>query len=62
MTWALKVHSGPGVSYPVVAYLAQGTVAPVLQIDQKSGWLQVHLPGGKQTGWITNSSNYILIR
>jgi hypothetical protein len=62
VTWALKVHSEPGVTYPVVAYLAQGTVTPVLQVDGQSGWLQVQLPGGRQTGWITNSPSYVSIR
>jgi HlyD family secretion protein len=62
ITWGLNVRSGPGVNYPVVAHLAQGTVVPVLEIDAQSGWLHVQLPTGEQTGWITNSPSFVSVR
>jgi uncharacterized protein YgiM (DUF1202 family) len=61
VAWGLKVRSGPGVNYPVIAHLAQGAVVPVLKIDARSGWLQVQLPMDQQTGWITNSPTYVAI-
>jgi multidrug resistance efflux pump len=62
ITWGLNVRSGPGVNYPVVAHLAQGSVVPVLEIDAQSGWLHVQLPAGEQTGWITNSPTFVSVR
>jgi len=62
ITWGLNVRTGPGMSYPVVAHLAQGTVVPVLETDAASGWLKVQLPNGEQTGWISNSPTYVSIR
>lgn len=61
VAWGLKVRSGPGVNYPVVAHLAQGTVVPVIEVDAQTGWLQVQLPTAKQTGWITNSPTFVSI-
>ncbi|MBE7555283.1 MAG: efflux RND transporter periplasmic adaptor subunit [Anaerolineales bacterium] len=61
ITWGLNVRSGPGVNYPVVAHLAQGTVVSVLEIDAQSGWLHVQLPTGEQTGWITNSPTFVSV-
>ncbi|MBE7474519.1 MAG: efflux RND transporter periplasmic adaptor subunit [Anaerolineales bacterium] len=62
ITWGLNVRTGPGMNYPVVAHLAQGTVVPVLETDTASGWLKVQLPNGEQTGWITNNPAYVAIR
>lgn len=62
ITWGLNVRSGPGVDYPVVAHLAQGTVVPVLEIDAQSGWLHIQLPAGEQTGWITHSPAFVSLR
>jgi hypothetical protein len=62
ITWGLNVRTGPGINYPVVAHLAQGTVVPVLATDTASGWLKVPLPNSEQTGWITNSPTYVSIR
>ncbi|MCK6628078.1 MAG: efflux RND transporter periplasmic adaptor subunit [Anaerolineae bacterium] len=62
ITWGLNVRSGPGMSYPVVAHLAQGTVVPVLETDAASGWLKVQLPNGEQIGWISNSPSYVAVR
>lgn len=59
LAWALKVRTGPGIDYPVVAHLSQGDTVPVLEIDPKSGWLHVQLPDGETTGWITNQSDYV---
>ncbi len=61
VAWGLKVRNGPGVNYPVVAHLAQGTVVPVIEVDAKTGWLQVQLPAAEQTGWITNSPTFVSI-
>jgi multidrug resistance efflux pump len=62
LAWGLNVRSGPGIDYPVTATLAKGDVVPVLEVDPASGWLQIELPAGDQTGWITASSNYVSIR
>jgi multidrug resistance efflux pump len=62
VAWGLNVRSGPGVEYPVVAGLAQGDIAPVLAVDPQSGWLQVQLPDGKNTGWISGNPAYVLVK
>jgi hypothetical protein len=62
ITWGLNVRSGPGVNYPVLAHLAQGTVVPVLEVDPETGWLQVELPGSQETGWISNNPAYVLVK
>lgn len=61
MSWALRVRSGPGVNYPVVATLAQGDTVPVVGVDPKTGWLQVQLPGSEQLGWISGSATFVSI-
>ncbi|MBI1879605.1 MAG: efflux RND transporter periplasmic adaptor subunit, partial [Chloroflexi bacterium] len=61
ITWGLKVRTGPGVNYPVVAHLAQGAVVPVIEEDAESRWLQVQLPRGEETGWISNNPAYVRV-
>lgn len=62
LSWGLKVRTGPGVDYPALAYLAQGQVVTIVAVDPESGWLQIELPSGQQTGWITNNPAYVVIR
>jgi Tol biopolymer transport system component len=53
----LRVRSGPGSNYPIVARLANGQTVNVLARDASGKWLQVEFaaPGG-DFGWI--STNY----
>mgnify|MGYP000993842710 FL=1 len=53
----LRVRSGPGSNYPIVARLANGQTVNVIGRDAGGKWLQVELgaPGG-DFGWI--SANY----
>ncbi len=62
VTRGLKVRSGPGIDHPVVSYLAQGEVVPVINVDQATGWLQVQLPSGDKVGWISSRPEYVAIR
>jgi hypothetical protein len=62
ITWGLNVRSGPGVNYPVVAHLAQGNVVPVIEADTETGWLEVQLLRGEETGWISNNPAYVVIK
>lgn len=62
LAWGLYVRSGPGIAHEVVGSLAQGDVVTVIDTDQRTGWLQVRLPDGETTGWITASPNYVSIR
>ena len=53
----LRVRSGPGASYPIVARLANGQAVNVLGRDASSKWLLVEFAGpGGDVGWI--SANY----
>lgn len=61
VAWGLNVRSGPGVDYPTIATLSQDDTVLVVDVDAKTGWLQVALPGSDQTGWITGSSSYVLL-
>lgn len=61
LAFGLRVRSGPGMTYPVVANLAQGQVVPVLNPGSDSGWLQVQLPDQKGTGWIAANPNYVTV-
>jgi uncharacterized protein YraI len=62
ITWGLKVRAGPGVAYPAFAHLAKGQVVTILEVDSKSGWLQVQLPGEDQSGWITNHPAFVVMK
>jgi hypothetical protein len=59
LTWGLNVRSGPGVDYPVVSWLPQGTLVLVLEIDPETGWLQVPLPASEKIGWISANPAYV---
>jgi HlyD family secretion protein len=61
ITWALNVRSEPGIDSPVVASLVQGETASVLNADAKTGWLEIELAHG-ETGWITGSSTYVILK
>jgi uncharacterized protein YgiM (DUF1202 family) len=50
---ALNLRSGPGTSYPVIAWLQPGDVLTITQ--QSNGWVQVTTPTGA-AGWV--NSNY----
>ena len=54
----LRVRSGPGSNYPIVARLANGQTVNVLARDSSGKWLQVEFaaPGG-DFGWV--STNYV---
>jgi uncharacterized protein YgiM (DUF1202 family) len=45
-----------------VAHLAQGNVVPVIEADTETGWLEVQLLRGEETGWISNNPAYVMIR
>lgn len=62
MTWGLKVRTGPGIDYPTLDYLAEGQVVTIVAIDAGTGWLQIKMPDGEQTGWITNNPDYVAVR
>ena len=57
----LKVRAGPGIDFERVAYLGQGDVVLVLDVDPVSGWLHVNLPGGDQSGWISGSPSFVTL-
>lgn len=61
VAWALNVRSGPGIDQPVIAALSQGDTVPILDTDPATGWLQVQLPDGQKTGWITGSATYVSV-
>ena len=62
IAWGLNVRRGPGVDYPVIATLRQGATVPVVNVDPNSGWLQVRLPAGGETGWISGSPTYVRLK
>ena len=59
--WGLNVRAAPGVDQPVSAHLSRGDVAPVLAVDEATGWLKVQLANGK-TGWIMGSKRWVVNR
>jgi len=61
VAWGLNVRRGPGVDQPVIATLSQGDTVSVLETDPRTGWLQVQLPDGQKSGWITGSATYVSI-
>jgi len=62
IAWGLNVRSGPGINYPIIATLARGDTIPVVEVEPKSGWLQVQLPDGENTGWISGSPTYVSVK
>lgn len=52
----LRVRSGPGTAYPVVASVEQGAALPVLGQAGECAWLKVTLPKGQ--GWVAGSTQY----
>ena len=62
IVWGLKVRTGPGIDYPTLDYLAEGQVVTIVAVDPDNGWLQIELPGGGQTGWITNNPAYVTVK
>ncbi len=62
VSWGLNVRSGPGIDYSVIATLAKGDTVPVIEVDPNTGWLQVQLPNGKQTGWISGKPAYVSVK
>jgi len=61
VAWALNVRGGPGLDQPVIATLSQGDVVPILDTDSATGWLQVRLPNGQKSGWVTGSATYVSV-
>jgi multidrug resistance efflux pump len=61
ITWELNVRRGPGMGYPVITTLAKGDTVPVIDVDPNTGWLQVQLPDGEKTGWISGSPTYVSV-
>jgi uncharacterized protein YgiM (DUF1202 family) len=45
-----RLHSGPGLHYPVVAEIAKGTIINVVEEDK--GWIKVESKRGKQPGYV----------
>lgn len=61
IAWGLNVRSGPGINYPIIASLTRGDTVPVVKVEPNSGWLQVRLPTGERTGWISGNPTYVLV-
>jgi HlyD family secretion protein len=61
VSWGLNVRTGPGTGYPVIASLVKGDTVLVTEVDPDSGWLQVRLPDGEQSGWISGKPAYVSI-
>jgi multidrug resistance efflux pump len=59
---ALKVRSGPGVDHPAIAHLTRGATVPIISTDPASGWLEIELPTGDKSGWISNNPAYVMIK
>lgn len=57
----LNVRSGPGISHTIIAALIEGDTVPILKVDPDTGWLLVQLPGGEETGWISNNPVYVSV-
>lgn len=62
ITWGLNIRSGPGINYPIIATLTKGDTVPVVEVEPNSGWLQVCLPAGEKTGWISGSPTYVSVK
>jgi len=45
-----RLHSGPGLHYPVVAEVSKGTIINVVEEDK--GWIKVESRRGKQPGYV----------
>ena len=58
----LSVRSGPGIDNAVIATLTRGDIVSVIKADPNTGWLQVQLPGGEKTGWISGKPAYVSIK
>jgi uncharacterized protein YgiM (DUF1202 family) len=58
----LNVRSGPGGPHPVVATLVKGDTVSLVEVDPATGWLQVQLPDGEGTGWISGGPAYVLVK
>jgi uncharacterized protein YraI len=54
----INLREGPGVGYPSVGAVLQGTKVKVIGKTEDGTWLQVETPDGKQ-GWITGLSEYV---
>jgi len=48
-----RVHSGPGLHYPVVAEIKKGTKLNV--VDEEKGWLKVESKRGNKPGYVEAS-------
>jgi uncharacterized protein YgiM (DUF1202 family) len=48
-----RLHSGPGLHYPVVAEISKGTIINVVEEDK--GWIKVESKRGKQPGYVEGS-------
>jgi uncharacterized protein YgiM (DUF1202 family) len=48
-----RVHSGPGLHYPVIAEISEGTVINVVEEDK--GWLKIKSKRGNQPGYVEAS-------
>ena len=48
-----RLHSGPGLHYPVVAEVSKGTIINVVEEDK--GWIKVESKRGKQPGYVESS-------
>ena len=48
-----RLHSGPGLHYPVIAEIAKGTIINVVEED--NGWIKVESKRGKPPGYVEGS-------
>ena len=48
-----RVHSGPGLHYPVVAEIKKGTKINV--VDEEKGWLKIESTRGNKPGYVEAS-------
>jgi len=50
----LQVFDGPGVEYPVIAYLEAGQVARIVGVSENKKWWVIDLPYfASGRGWIS---------
>lgn len=49
----LYIRRGPGTAFDRIGLLSKGESANVIGQDVLSKWVQVTIPGGEQTGWVS---------
>jgi hypothetical protein len=57
---ALNVRGGPGLNYPVIDSLSQGTQVEIAGRNSAGTWWEVRLPGGRP-GWVSGAAELVQI-